>query len=175
MELDDAIVEFGFDCKVRKLSEKTVSSYQKQSLPSVGINSLLHREKSAYRAVKKVLTARWQIHLTAHNRFMNALEQAGRYACIVLMWLPLLVWRFGFTGTAGMTVYLAGNAALLAAYWAVSACYYKKKTRKRALALAVLPTCIFLLSGLTLRHRLLVFVAVLFGIGHIFVTLKNAE
>ena len=109
------------------------------------------------------------------DRFMNALEQTGRYACIVLMWLPLLVWRFGFTGTAAMTAYLAGNAALLAAYWAVFACYLKKKTRKRALALAVLPTCIFLLSGLTLRHWLLVFFAALFGIGHIFVTLKNAE
>ena len=30
MKMDDAIVEFGFDCKVRKLSEKTVANYQKQ-------------------------------------------------------------------------------------------------------------------------------------------------
>ena len=30
------------------------------------------------------------------NRFMNAIEQIGRYACIVLMWLPLIVWKFGF-------------------------------------------------------------------------------
>ena len=30
MKMEDAIVEFGFDCKVRKLSEKTVSNYQKQ-------------------------------------------------------------------------------------------------------------------------------------------------
>ena len=28
--MDDAIVEFGFDCKVRKLSDKTVANYQKQ-------------------------------------------------------------------------------------------------------------------------------------------------
>lgn len=27
MSIDDAIVEFGFDCKVRKLSEKTVANY----------------------------------------------------------------------------------------------------------------------------------------------------
>ncbi len=33
------------------------------------------------------------------NRFMNLIEQVGRYACIVLMWLPLLVWEFGFAGT----------------------------------------------------------------------------
>ena len=50
------------------------------------------------------------------NRAMNLIEQIGRYACIVLMWLPLLVWRFGFAGVPEMLLYLCGNAALLAAY-----------------------------------------------------------
>ncbi len=26
------------------------------------------------------------------NRFMNMIEQIGRYACIILMWMPLWVW-----------------------------------------------------------------------------------
>ena len=108
------------------------------------------------------------------NAFMNVLEQVGRYACIILMWLPLLVWKFGFAGVAEMILYLAGNAVLLAAYWILFARYMKKKDRKLALMLAVLPTCIFLLSGLTLRHWLLAAFAVLFGIGHIYVTYKNA-
>ncbi len=108
------------------------------------------------------------------DQLMNAMEQVGRYACIVLMWLPLLVWEFGFFGICEMMLYLAGNGCLLAAYWAVYAGYLKKKTRKRALALAVLPTCMFLMSGLLLRHWLLAGFAVLFGIGHIFVTQKNA-
>ena len=109
------------------------------------------------------------------NQFMNVIEQIGRYACIVLMWLPLLVWKFGFSSVLEMLLYLAGNGCLLAAYWIVYACYLKKKTQRRALALAVLPTCIFLLSGLLLRHWLLVAFAVLFGIGHIYVTQKNME
>ena len=37
------------------------------------------------------------------NRLMNLAEQVGRYGCIVLMWLPLLVWKFGFWGKAGQT------------------------------------------------------------------------
>ncbi len=105
---------------------------------------------------------------------MNALEQIGRYACIILMWLPLLVWEFGFTSIPGAILYLAGNALLLAAYWLLFARYMKKKDAKLALMLAILPTCIFLLSGLTLRHWLLAAFAVLFGIGHIYVTYKNA-
>ena len=30
------------------------------------------------------------------NRFMNITEQVGRYACIILMWFPLIVWELGF-------------------------------------------------------------------------------
>ena len=109
------------------------------------------------------------------NRFMNGIEQVGRYTCIVLMWLPILVWEFGFVSVLEMLLYLAGNGVLLAAYWIVFLLYFKRKSRARALALAILPACIFLLSGLLLRHWLLAGFAVLFAIGHIYVTLKNAE
>ncbi len=109
------------------------------------------------------------------NQLMNSLEQIGRYACILLMWLPLLVWKFGFSSVLAMLLYLVGNGCLLAAYWIVFASYFKKKTRTKALVLAVIPSCIFLLSGLLLRHWLLVGFACLFAVGHIYVTLKNAE
>ena len=36
-----------------------------------------------------------------------------------------------------------------------------------------LTTCLFLLSGITMQHYLLVIWSVIFGIGHIFVTNKN--
>ena len=109
------------------------------------------------------------------NRFMNVIEQIGRYACIVLMWLPLLVWKFGFAGVGEMLLYFAGNGILLAAYWVVYFIYFKKKKIGLALSLAVLPACIFLLSGILLRHWLLVGFAALFAVGHIYVTYKNGE
>ena len=109
------------------------------------------------------------------SKIMNAIEQIGRYACIVLMWLPLLVWKFGFPSVFEMLLYLFGNGLLLVLYWAVYAAFLKRKTGKRALALALIPACIFLMSGLLLRHWLLVVSAVLFGVGHIYVTRKNAE
>ena len=109
------------------------------------------------------------------NRFMNLIEQIGRYACIVLMWFPLLVWRFGFESKLDMILYLAGNGIFLAVYWIVFARYLKEKNAKRALILAILPSCIFLMSGLLLRHWLLAGFAVLFAVGHICVTEKNAQ
>ena len=108
------------------------------------------------------------------NRFMNVIEQIGRYSCIVLMWLPLIVWKFGFASVFEMLLYFVCNGMLLAAYWIVFAFYMKRKTERRALTLAILPACIFLLSGILLRHWLLVGFAVLFAVGHICVTYQNA-
>lgn len=109
------------------------------------------------------------------NRVMNVVEQAGRYGCIVWMWLPLLVWKFGFRSASEMLLYFLGNGVLLVAYWLVFARYMRKKTAKGALVLAILPACIFLLSGLLLRHWLLVGFGLLFAVGHIYVTTINAK
>ena len=108
------------------------------------------------------------------NRFMNIAEQTGRYACIVLMWFPLLVWKFGFASVFEMMLYLVCNGMLLAAYWILFAVYMKRGTMPLALVLAILPACIFLLSGILLRHWLLVGFAVLFAVGHTYVTYHNA-
>ena len=91
------------------------------------------------------------------------------------MWFPLLVWKFGFKSVPEMVLYLAGNGALLLVYWLVFARYMQKRTAGRALVLAVIPACLFLLSGLLLRHWLLVGFGLLFAVGHIYVTVENTK
>ena len=108
------------------------------------------------------------------DRFMNIIEQIGRYACIVFMWFPLIVWKFSFASVFEMILYIGCNGVFLAAYWISFAVYMKRKTVRLALVLAILPSCIFMLSGVLLRHWLLVGFAALFAIGHIFVSYKNA-
>ena len=105
---------------------------------------------------------------------MLIIEQIGRYSCIVFMWLPLLVWEFGFNSVAEMFVYLISNAILLVAYYTFWILYSRKKKKVIAFALAILPTCIFLISGILLHHWLLVISAILFGIGHVYIT-SNGE
>ena len=109
------------------------------------------------------------------DKLMNVLEQIGRYGCIVLMWLPLLVWKFGFGSVEAFLIYMIGNGALLAAYWIVYAFYLRKMKTGLALALAIIPACIFLMSGVLLRHWLLVLFAVIFAFGHIYVTWVNCS
>ncbi|MCI5648726.1 MAG: hypothetical protein MR332_04725 [Fusicatenibacter sp.] len=109
------------------------------------------------------------------NQVMNLVEQIGRYSCFILMWLPLLVWKFGFHSVAEMCIYLIGSLILLLVYLIIWALYLKRQTAQKAMALAVIPVCIFLMSGILLRHYLLVAAALVFGAGHIYVTRENQK
>ena len=109
------------------------------------------------------------------NKIMNFIEQIGRYGCIILMWLPLFVWKFEFSSVDMFLIYLLGNGLLLLFYILFWVLYFKRQSTSGAIVLAIIPTCIFLLSGLTLHHWTLVAFAVLFGLGHIYVTLVNIK
>ena len=107
------------------------------------------------------------------NKIMNIIEQVGRYGCMFLMIFNIGIAEFGFASKSMFLVYLIGNATLLISYWIIWILYFKKQTYWEQLALAIIPTCLFLLSGITIQHYLLVIWSVIFGIGHIFVTNKN--
>lgn len=103
-------------------------------------------------------------------RGLSACEQVGRYSCIILMWLPLLVWKFGFGSAEEFLIYLIGNGVLLLCYYLFWMRYSRKKSISNAMALAIIPTAIFLVSGMLLRHWLLVVFAILFGASHCTIT-----
>ena len=107
------------------------------------------------------------------NKIMNIIEQVGRYGCMFLMIFNIGIAEFGFASKAMFLVYLIGNAAFLLSYLIIWILYFKKQTFWKQLSLTIIPTCLFLLSGITMQHYLLVIWSVIFGIGHIFVTNKN--
>ena len=107
------------------------------------------------------------------NKILNIMEQIGRYACIILMVLPLFVREFGFSPLEWMFVYVLGDTALLILYYVFWLRYRKKQTMGNALALAVIPTLIFIVSAVSVRHWVLLIMAVLFGVSHIYNTYIN--
>ncbi len=109
------------------------------------------------------------------NKVMNILEQIGRYGCMLLLVFSIGREEFAFGSIFAFLVYLIGNATLLLAYWLVWILYFVKQSKWKSLTLAILPTLIFLLSGITLQHVLLIVAAFLFGVGHIYVTWKNIQ
>lgn len=109
------------------------------------------------------------------NKLINIIEQIGRYGCMILMTFSIGIKEFGFSSVEAFLIYLFGNAILLIAYWIVLGLYFYKKCFWKEMLLAIIPICIFLLSGFTLEHYLLVLFAVIFACGHLYVTVKNKK
>ena len=86
---------------------------------------------------------------------------------------PQLTTLTGFPSINAFIIYLVGNTVLMLSYWIIWMLYFNKQTYREQMALAVIPTGIFLLSGITMLHYFLIIFAVIFGIGHIYVTSRN--
>lgn len=109
------------------------------------------------------------------NKVMNILEQVGRYACMALMIFCIGTRGFGFYSVEECIIYLLGNGFLILLYWIIWILFFAKQRAWKSLALAILPTAIFLLSGITQRYVWLIVSAVIFGVAHIYVTYKNVK
>lgn len=105
------------------------------------------------------------------NKYMNILEQIGRYSSMLLMCIN--VTDYGFASVELYLIYLLGNATLLIIYYVAWVIFFIKQGKAVKLCLAIVPSIIFLLSGVTLNSILLCIAGVMFAIGHIFVTVKN--
>ena len=109
------------------------------------------------------------------NKFMNVLEQIGRYGCMFFMVFHIGLRGFGFPSVGCFLIYLFGNIVLLLAYWVIWLLYFGGQKAWRSMALAIIPTCIFLINGVTLVYVPLILCGIAFGIGHIYVTYQNVK
>lgn len=109
------------------------------------------------------------------NVIMNTIEQVGRYTSMILMIVPVLVEKFCFKSVFEMIFYIVVTSVLLLLYLLVWFFYLKLQSMNKAILLALLPTMIFVISGILLRYWLLMIAGILFGIGHVFVTLQNSR
>lgn len=107
------------------------------------------------------------------NKIMNILEQIGRYGCMFLMAFNIGIAEFGFKSVGMVLAYLFGNAILLISYWVIWILYFRKPEYPKQISLAVIPTIIFILSGITTLHVLLIVFGIIFVVSHIYVTHQN--
>ena len=91
----------------------------------------------------------------------------------MLMVVPFFVWKFGFSPLEFMFVYIIGNVILLILYYIFWGLYSKSMAGKYAIALAAIPTLIFIVSAISVKHWALLVTAVIFGVSHIYVTYIN--
>lgn len=107
------------------------------------------------------------------NKTLEILEQIGRYGCMALMVINIPHTYLGFLFNEGHTIYLWLNIILLTSYIVIWLICWNKYEVFRAYALSIIPTAIFLLSGILLMYFPLIGFAILFGISHITISIKN--
>lgn len=126
--------------------------------------------------------------MQSRSRVVNCLEQIGRYACMALMIVPLIIghWEFSFAGKSNFVVWLILTCVLMMFYIVL---WFFKRTEQPIvlLGLAAIPVLLFLANGVLLQHWLLLGAAVLFGTCHLWIvtehlraqnmthTIRNAE
>ena len=108
-----------------------------------------------------------------NNRAAVVAEQIGRYGCIFTMIFNIPYTYFGFWFDSALAVYIAVNGGLCVLYLIFWIVCWNREGMLKALALSVIPTCIFLFSGIAVVNIPLIVFAIIFGAGHIYISLKN--
>ncbi|MBO5526014.1 MAG: hypothetical protein J5993_04615 [Clostridia bacterium] len=109
------------------------------------------------------------------NPFLERAENVGRFSCFGFMiFNPPFTW-FGFFFESALQVYLIVNGCLLALYLAIWAILFRNNTLFRAVAMSVIPSVLFLFSGIMLLSVPLILGALVFAPCHILISVKNVK
>jgi len=86
------------------------------------------------------------------NKIVEIFEQIGRYGCLFFMIFNVPFTYFNFWFKNAEFIYIIVNSLLGLTYLVCWAIFWKKNTLARALWLLILPSCIFIFSGVTLLN-----------------------
>ena len=109
------------------------------------------------------------------NKTVEKIEQIGRFGCFGFMVVNIPGTWFGWWSDEAFVLYLIVNTVLIALYCIVWIICFRKNTIFRALALSIIPSLVFLFSGIVSRSVLLIVSAVLFAPAHILISYRNAK
>lgn len=109
------------------------------------------------------------------NKLAEIFEQIGRYGCFALMIFNIPYTYFNFWFNGALITYIVVNALLCVAYLICWAIFWNKSHIAKAIWLSLLPSCIFLFSGIILSNIPLLAFACIFAPCHILISCKNAK
>ena len=108
------------------------------------------------------------------NKAITLAEQIGRYACLILMIFNIPFTYFNFWFSHALTIYLSVNGALCFLYMMFWIICWNTNGKLKALSLSIIPSCIFVFSGITLASIPLIIFAIIFAASHIYISYKNS-
>ena len=109
------------------------------------------------------------------NKKVEILEQVGRYGCFIFMMINVPYTYFNFWFNNAKLVYIIINFTLVFLYLLFWIVFWKKSMIIKSLVLSILPSIIFIFSGIMLQNILLIFFAIVFVPTHIHISYKNSK
>ena len=109
------------------------------------------------------------------NKSVETVEQIGRFGCFGFMIINIPGTWFGWWSDEAFAVYLVVDAVLVTLYCVIWAVCFRKSSVFSALALSIIPSVLFLFSGIMSRSILLTIAALLFAPSHIMLSYQNAK
>ena len=106
-----------------------------------------------------------------HNKAVEILEQIGRFGCMIFMFI--VIPEISFSSDESFALYIIVNMALLLLYCLLWIVFFKKDNMAKAVSLSVIPSVIFLFSGIISFNIPLIIAAVIFSPCHILISVKN--
>lgn len=110
-----------------------------------------------------------------NNKFVETMEQIGRFSCFGFMFINIPRTCFGWWNDKAFIIYIAGDIVLVTLYCLIWIICFKKNSIFRALALSIIPSILFLFSGIMSRSILLILASIIFAPSHIMISYNNAK
>lgn len=110
-----------------------------------------------------------------NSKGVEIVEQIGRFGCFGFMVIHIPGTWFGWWSNEAFAIYLIVNIILIIFYCLIWVICFRKNSVFKALALSVVPSIVFLFSGIMSRSILLIIASLLFAPAHILISYKNAK
>lgn len=110
-----------------------------------------------------------------NNKGVEIIEQIGRFGCFGFMVVNIPGTWLGWWSNEAFAIYLIANSIMIMIYCLIWIICFRKNSVFKALALSIIPSVIFIFSGIMSRSVLLIVAALLFAPAHIMISYKNAK
>ncbi len=107
------------------------------------------------------------------NKIMEVFEQIGRYGSIIFMIFNIPYTYFGFYFDCGQLLYIVIDSLWLTVYYLSWIIFWKKDCFTKSLLLSIIPSTLFMVSGILLANIPLVLFSVIFTSFHISISIKR--
>lgn len=107
------------------------------------------------------------------NKVVEVLEQIGRFGCFFSMFILIPYMNKGYWFKSGKTVYLILGFLLAGLYCLGWLIFWKENSIRKSLYLSILPSVLFIESGIISGNALLLIFAAVFAPCHILISYMN--